>query len=195
MKINDILEQKKITKYRLSKLSGVPNATLCDICRGTVSIEKCSAETIYKLAKALSVSMEELLEDVMEKESIMKQSVSFELFKSNVCHHVKEIGDIEFVVETLTSGLIKDYFEQKKFVESLYMLAMVDYLSRENGLPLCAEYNAIRKSRLDRPIYPQSVLALSYTIKDDNVKKRSFEEAIPEFRRFNIVECEVRDVV
>lgn len=61
MIINDLIAENGITKYRLAKLSGVPNATLSEICSGKTRLEKCSAETIYKLAKALGVSMEVLM--------------------------------------------------------------------------------------------------------------------------------------
>ena len=63
MNINYYLEEKGMTKYRLSKLSGVPHATLNDLCSGKTRIEKCSAETLYKIAKTLQVSMETLIED------------------------------------------------------------------------------------------------------------------------------------
>ena len=62
MSINEILENKGMTKYRLAKLSGVPHTTLNDIFSGKTRIEKCSGETLYKIAKALSVSIETLLE-------------------------------------------------------------------------------------------------------------------------------------
>ena len=67
MNINEIIVQTGMTKYRLQKLSGVPHATLNDLCSGKTRIEKCSAETLYRLAKALGVSMETLLEDTMEE--------------------------------------------------------------------------------------------------------------------------------
>ena len=54
MSINEILTENGMTKYRLAKLSGVPHATLNDICSGKTRIEKCSGETLYKLAKVLS---------------------------------------------------------------------------------------------------------------------------------------------
>lgn len=54
-----------ITKYRLAKMGGIPHATLSELCSGKTSIEKCSAETLYKIAKVLNVSMESLLEDRM----------------------------------------------------------------------------------------------------------------------------------
>ena len=52
MRINEIINQKGMTKYSLSKTSGVPHATLNDICSGKTKIEKCSAETIYKISHA-----------------------------------------------------------------------------------------------------------------------------------------------
>ena len=63
MLINKQLEKKNITKYRLSKESGVPQATINDICSGKVDIEKCAAGTLYRLAKVLDVSVEDILED------------------------------------------------------------------------------------------------------------------------------------
>lgn len=65
MNINEILKENGMTKYRLSKLSGVPHATLNDLCSGKSRIEKCSAETLYKIATTLHVSMEILIEDAM----------------------------------------------------------------------------------------------------------------------------------
>ncbi len=62
MIIEDLLAKRNMTKYRLAVLAGIPHATLNDICRGKTKLEKCSAETVYKLAKALNVSMELLTE-------------------------------------------------------------------------------------------------------------------------------------
>ena len=63
MILNDLLEQRNMTKYRLAVQAGIPHATLNDICSGKTKLEKCSAETVYKLAKMLGVSMEALTED------------------------------------------------------------------------------------------------------------------------------------
>ena len=67
MRINEIIVQSGITKYRLAKISGVPHATLNDLCSGKSQIEKCSGETLYRLAKALKISIEMLLESAMEQ--------------------------------------------------------------------------------------------------------------------------------
>ena len=78
MNINTLLTQKGVTKYRLAKTSGVPQTTVIDICSGKSKIKNCSGETIYKLAKALGVTMESLVADCLEYRPV------FETFKSSV---------------------------------------------------------------------------------------------------------------
>lgn len=188
MNINDILKEKNMTKYRLAKKSGVPQTTVIDICNGKSKIENCSAGTVYKLAKALEISMETLVEDSMEYRS------SFEVFKSNVCHLVHHKGDMNFLIDTLESHEIRKLYEKKWYPEALYLLAMVDYISRENDLPLCKEYNDIRKTKLEKIIYPSGVLLMAKALNNNNLLTESFEQSIPEFKKFNIVESEVRNV-
>lgn len=67
MVINDLLEKRGLTKYRLAVQAGIPHATLNDICSGKTKLEKCSAETVYKLAKTLDVPMEILTEGGMRQ--------------------------------------------------------------------------------------------------------------------------------
>ena len=175
--------------YRLAKASEVPYATVNDICNDKVRLEKCSAETIYRLAHALDVSMEELLAPCFVKRS------SFENFKSTVCHRVKELGDLDFISETLESQEIRTYYERKWYPESLYLLAMLDYISRENEIPLCDDYDDLRRCRLEKPVYPASLLALSAASRSEDALQAAVRTAIPEFKRFNIIENEVRNVV
>ncbi|MCR5072549.1 MAG: helix-turn-helix transcriptional regulator [Clostridiales bacterium] len=189
MNISILMKEKKMTKYRLSKNSDIPYTTIGDICNGKTDLKKCSAETIYKLAKALGISMEELLSDAMAERP------SFELFKSHVCHRVKEQGDVTFLIETLQSNEIRTYFDRKWYPESLYLLGMLDYLCRVNEIPLCNEYDDLRHCRLSETIYPSSILAVSAAAKNDQAKLASLKAAIPEFLRFNIVESEVRNVI
>lgn len=62
MIIEKLLADRNMTKYRLAVQAGIPHATLNDICSGKTRLEKCSAETVYKLARTLGVSMEVLTE-------------------------------------------------------------------------------------------------------------------------------------
>lgn len=63
MVLTELMAKRDMTKYRLAMKAKIPHATLNDICSGKTKIEKCSAETVYKLASALNVSMETLTED------------------------------------------------------------------------------------------------------------------------------------
>ena len=51
MIIDDLLAKQNMTKYRLAVQAGIPHATLNDICSGKTKLEKCSAETVYKVCK------------------------------------------------------------------------------------------------------------------------------------------------
>ena len=126
--------------------------------------------------------------------NITEHRAAFETFKSNICHSVKDMGDIEFIIETLEANRIRTLYQKQWYPESLYLLAMVDYLSRENDLPVCSDYDDIRATRLREPIYPSGILTMCAALKSDEPKKESLNEAIPEFMRFNIVESEVRNV-
>lgn len=194
MSINEVLAQKNITKYRLWKESGVPQATISDICTGKTSIEKCSAETIYRIAKVLDVPMESLIAPAVQSAEEERRRPSFELFKSNTCHMVKDMGDIPFIIQLLETNQIRKFYEKKWYPEALYLLAMLDYLSRENQVPICKNYNDIRTAKLQRPVYPSSVVIMCKTLKSDAPKEECYRMAIPEFLRFNIVESEVRNV-
>lgn len=188
MNMTDLLEQKNMTKYKLSKISQVPFTTISEITTGKSKIKNCTGDTLYRLAKALGVTIEDLLADSMEYRS------SFDTYKSNICHLVKDMGDIDFIIDTLESDKVRRLYQKKWYPESLYLLAMVDYLSRENDLPICAEYNDIRSTRLRDPVFPSSVIAMSAFGHSDQPKLESIAQAIPEFMRFNIVEGEVRNV-
>ena len=63
MVIEDLLAKRGMTKYKLAVQAGIPHPTLSDICSGKTKLEKCSAETVYKLSQVLGVSMEQLTED------------------------------------------------------------------------------------------------------------------------------------
>lgn len=61
MTFQELLDQKNITRYHLSKTSGVPKTTVTDICTGKSEIERCSAKTVHQLAVALKCTMENIM--------------------------------------------------------------------------------------------------------------------------------------
>ncbi len=190
MQLAMLLIQKKMSIYQCSKLSGIPYTTLLELVKGKTSIEKCTAETIYRLAATLETTMDDLYTRLRTSQT----RAAFETFKSNVCHLVKEKGDIDFIIETLQADDIGRYWRLKWYPEAYYMLAMVDYLSRVNQLPLCKNYDSIRGTSLKETIFPRDIELTASLDPSLDIKTQAVAESIPEFIRFNIVEKEIRNV-
>ena len=119
----------------------------------------------------------------------------FEVFKSEVCHKLKELGDTEFIITLLESNAIRKYYDKHWYPEALYLLAMLDYVSRVNAVELCADYDDLRTKKLQEIIYPSGIITQAIVTGDETIKSKAIEESIAEFIRFNIVEKDIRDVV
>ena len=59
----------------------------------------------------------------------MEKRCNFELFKSNVCHRLKESGDIDFLIETLEKDMIREYYNRKWYLECFYQMTFLTSLS------------------------------------------------------------------
>ena len=118
---------------------------------------------------------------------------SFEIFKSNICHLVKDKGELSFIRDMLCSDEVSKLYERRWYAECLYLLAMIDYLSRK--IPLYNGYNKLRTGKLDKVLYPSGIIAMYTLSGDESILKKSFVESIPEFKRFNIVENDIENVV
>ena len=132
----------------------------------------------------------------MKKDIIFAETrIDFELFKSEVCHLLKELGDTEFIISLLESDTIRKYYDKQWYPEALYLLAMLDYVSRVNAVELCADYDDLRTKKLQEIIYPSGIITQAIVTGDETIKSKAIEESIAEFIRFNIVEKDIRDVV
>lgn len=61
MKLDDILNEKGDTIYRLSKISGISKTKLFDIFSGKSNILDCRLRVVSKLSKILGMSIEEII--------------------------------------------------------------------------------------------------------------------------------------
>ena len=61
MDLQTMLNERQMTMYHLSKVSGVPKTTVIDICSGKSKIGACNAKTVLQLSNALGCTMEELM--------------------------------------------------------------------------------------------------------------------------------------
>ena len=182
----DLLNEKKMSVYQCSKISGIPYTTLLEVVNGKTDINKCSAETVYRLAKTLNIDMESLLQ--------RNDIDAFETFKSNIKHLLKEKGDFLFLIETYLNDDIRKYWNNYQKAKALYLLSTVDYLSRINNLPIAEDYNDLRNYVLTKPLLSEDLRLNKILINDLNIEKNALKDSIPEFARFNIAERDLRDV-
>ena len=120
-------------------------------------------------------------------------SKDFENFKSNICHTLKALGDLAFLVVVLKKNIIRYCYEENLLIECFYLLGLVDYLCRINGLPFDKEYEDIREYELEERVFPGGINILCSIENSDNAKQEALNNAIPEFLRFNIVEWGIRN--
>lgn len=96
MTINEMIKAKGMSRYSLSKKSGIPWATLSDICSGKTSLARCSAQTIQKLSGAFDMTIEEVLTltaESSEEHMAAKMKDRFCLEKNLSPHLQKAIDD------------------------------------------------------------------------------------------------------
>jgi|LAHS01.1.fsa_nt_gb transcriptional regulator with XRE-family HTH domain len=185
MSFISLVRQQKMSGYRLSKESGIPQTTVTDLLSRKASLLKCNAETLYRLAQTLGVTMEELLESEMKKKS---RSDPFDSFRNEECRQLKKMGDIPYLIALLESGRIQKLYRDTILPQAFYLVGMADYLSRLHDVPLCKDFHAIRKKKLAKAIYPLS----SRVASNPAGLKKLEEAALPEFKRFAIMEDDVR---
>ena len=190
MELSTLLERKNITKYRLSKLSEVPQTTILDICSNKSKIDKCSALTLFKIASCLNIKVE----DFFTKEVDNISPKEFDVFKSSVCHEYKNSNKKELVDKIASSNEIEKLFKEKKYAKAFYLLALIDYICDTNKIKRIEKYEKFRCLSLLDPIFPQGILLLDKTFKTNKYKKKALKEAIPQFKNFNIIESDIENV-
>lgn len=128
----------------------------------------------------------------MRYEKNMYTSQDFEVFKGNVYVRIQENGPLDFISKILVSNVIEEYWNDQNTLYAIYLLAMVDYLSKMNGVPLYSKYDYMRKYKLKDRIYP---LSITISAKIDNKSEEEYiDDAIPEFLKYNIVEGDTFNV-
>lgn len=121
-------------------------------------------------------------------------NVDFELFKSEVCHRIKEHGELSFIEETLIDNDVEKYWNMENYLCAFYLLAMLDYLLKKNGIPLYNKYNYIRQQKMSERVYPYSAVLLKNIVSEKEVEDNYIKDAIPEFLQYNIVEGDIFNV-
>lgn len=188
--LTDLLNEKKVSLYDVSKKTGIPYSTLSNIKLNKTNAKNISANNLYILAKYFNLSMEEIFVKLTTE-----YRMSFEIFKSEFCHKLKEMGDIEFVIYLLKNNLIENYWKKEWYAESFYLIALLDILCKKYNKELVNKYNYIRTEKLAEPLYPRDIIMYDYLFPEKNIKESILENCNKEFLKYNIIEGDIYDVV
>ena len=188
-----LLNSKNMSVYKLEKTSHVSHATLNDLYNERTNVEKCSSSLIHDIAKALNMSMDKLYAILTYDDlSLIAYNDSFDLFKSNVCHELSRLQYKEFIKYHLKKDSVRIYFDNKQYLESLYLLSMIDYLCISNNLPVVKNYNDIRQYKFKKMFVPKSIYLI---LKYKNAKMTDiYDNSISTFLDHNILEANIYDV-
>lgn len=119
----------------------------------------------------------------------------FDAYRSNVCHLLHNLGDIEFIRTLIIEDTINQLVKANHGAWALYLLAMLDYVNKENGVPLCTRYDYLREEKLEKLYIPSGIRIGLELFKNQKVFDEAYENAIPEFLKHNFLEGDVRNVV
>ena len=197
MYLNELMNACHMSRAELSARSNIPESTLRDILNGKAQLDRCEAATLYNIAYALDVSVEDILEgywDALERDAPARTSVhddhslmNFYVLADSMLGRLRATGDLAFIDGIDQNGWIERLYQGREYRCALFLLGMMDYLCRKNGVRQVARYDEYRKARLDRPVYALRTLNVN---DDDGAFQRARTEAensaIPELGRFGI---------
>ena len=197
MYLNELMNSRNLTRAELSARSNIPESTLRDILNGKAQLDRCEAATLYNIAYALDVSVEDILEgywDALERDAPARIAVhddsslmNFYVLADSMLGRLRATGDLAFIDGIDQNGWIERLYQGREYRCALFLLGTMDYLCRKNGVRQVARYDEYRKARLDGPVYALRTLNVN---DDDGAFQRARTEAensaIAELGRFGI---------
>ena len=197
MYLNELMNACHMSRAELSARSNIPESTLRAILNGKAQLDRCEAATLYNIAYALDVSVEDLLEgywDALERDAPARIAVhddsslmNFYVLADSMLGRLRATGDLAFIDGIDQNGWIERLYQGREYRCALFLLGTMDYLCRKNGVRQVARYDEYRKARLDGPVYALRTLNVN---DDDGAFQRARTEAensaIPELGRYGI---------
>lgn len=197
MYLNELMNACHMSRAELSARSNIPESTLRDILNSKAQLDRCEAATLYNIAYALDVSVEDILEgywDALERDAPARIAVydenslmNFYVLADSMLGRLRATGDLAFIDGIDQNGWIERLYQGREYRCALFLLGMMDYLCRKNGVRQVARYDEYRKARLDGPVYALRTLNVN---DDDGAFQRARNEAennaIPELGRYGI---------
>ena len=192
--LRSVLNDKNISLYQLEKASHISHATLNDIYNERSNIDNCSILVMSKIAASLNMDIDDLYKKLTYRDlSLFTYNEDFDLFKSDTLQRLKREKEEDFIKRMATTDVINNFYQNNKYKEALYLLALLDYLSKKNSLPLLKQYDYLRDYKLDK-VYVSKSLYLLLAYKSTTITS-IYKECIKEFLKYNIVEAEIDNVI
>ena len=187
MNFKQLLINKNVSGYALSKKTGIPYTTISDLVNAKTIIGNISFKNAVKIADALDIEVRDLL--LLDNAEL----IEMRYFRNNVLQDYKLKGFVLFLKNIFSSKEIDFYYKNNGLDHALYLLAFVDYLCRINNQPINTKrYNELRTKKLDKPLFIGSDLVTFSSIEE--AEKKLGIEVIPEFKKYNIIEEDVFNV-
>ena len=122
------------------------------------------------------------------------ETENYTTYTSELCHLLKSKGDMFFLQNILKYVDIDKLWKEGKKKHTLYTVAMIDFVSKENECTLKPELEKYRSFKMDVLSFPEGVETLIRITGNTLLMEHCLREAIPEFLRYNIVETDIRNV-
>ena len=197
MYLNELMNACHMSRADLSARSNIPESTLRDILNGKAQLDRCEAATLYNIAYALDVSVEDILEgywDALERDAPSRTSVhdenslmNFYMLADSMLGRLRATGDLAFIDGIDQNEWVERLYDDGQYRCALFLVGVMDYLCRKNGIWQIARYNEYRELRLDSPVYSLSTLNVNSDDGDFQRARNDAENnAIPELGRYGI---------
>ena len=170
MFLNNLMNARNLTRAELSASSHIPESTLRDILNGKAQLDRCAAVTLYNLAYALDVSVEDILEDYWEELELERAAhthipvhdnhalMNFYVLADSMLGRLRATGDLAFIDGIDQNEWIERLYDDEQYRCALFLVGIMDYLCRKNGIRQVARYDEYRALRLDSPVYSLNTL-------------------------------------
>lgn len=188
MTFRELLQERNISGYQLSKKTNIPYMTISDLINGKTNLLNISLKNAIEIADYLNISIKELID--LNNNVVF---VEFIYFRNETLNELKRLGIKPFVSKIIREKTIDYYYKNGGYNYAYYLLALIDYLCRLNNLPLYTKrYNKLRKEKLEKAFFVGSELIRFNSIEE--AEKTIGIKVIPEFAKFNIIEEDVFNV-
>ena len=107
MYLNELMNDCHMSRAELSARSNIPESTLRDILNGKAQLDRCEAATLYNIAYALDVSVEDILEgywDALERDAPARIAVhdgnslmNFYVLADSMLGRLRATDDLAFI--------------------------------------------------------------------------------------------------